>query len=134
MVCTIFLTSKDISSDACAVYLLITWAAPTAGTLIAESSVSIRWFPLLSTWLEKEERDLWIKTTPKSSSESTYIWSENSSPKRYKSLGHTRVVDSTFRVIWLVAQLRISLHYSPPDTNKMASRFVPVYTDEQIFC
>jgi hypothetical protein len=32
----------------------------------------------------------------------------------------------------LVAELQISSHYTPPDKNKMASRFVPV-TDEEIF-
>jgi hypothetical protein len=41
-------------------------------------------------------------------------------------------VDSAFHAIWLVTQLWISLHYSHPDKNKMASRYVPV-TDEQIF-
>ena len=35
-------------------------------------------------------------------------------------------------MIRLVAQPRISLQYSPPDRNKMDSRFVPV-TDEQMF-
>jgi hypothetical protein len=47
-------------------------------------------------------------------------------------LAYTREVDSAFHASWLVALLRISLHYSHPDKNKMASRFVPV-TDEQIF-
>jgi hypothetical protein len=41
-------------------------------------------------------------------------------------------IDWLARANWLVAQLRIALHHSPPDKNKMASRFVPV-TGEQIF-
>ena len=45
--------------------------------------------------------------------------------KKYRELAHTQGVDSAFHAIWLVAQIRISLHYSPPDKNKMASRFVP---------
>jgi len=42
-------TSSDISSAACAVYLLMTCAAAIAGTLIADSSVNNKWLPRLSS-------------------------------------------------------------------------------------
>lgn len=51
-------TSKDSSSAAWAMYLLITWAAAIAGTLIDDSSWTSRWFPLLSIWNEEHSR-LW---------------------------------------------------------------------------
>ena len=41
--------------------------------------------------------------------------------------------DSVFLAISLVAQLRISLNYSPPDKNKMAPRFVPIIDIKEIF-
>jgi hypothetical protein len=50
----------------------------------------------------------------------------------YRQLACIREVNSAFHAIWLVAQLRISLHYSLPDRNKTTSRFVPV-TVKQIF-
>jgi hypothetical protein len=52
-------------------------------------------------------------------------------PRWHRFLAYTATgeVDSAFHAIWLVAQLRISLHYSPPDKNQMAFHFVPVYTD-----